>query len=106
MNKPNLTLKEASLEIVSDATCRAANGSYQQFNAQDEICETLTTSYAEDITEDMLCAGATGKGACKGDSGGPLTVKDGDQHHLVGVFSWVAGCAAVSLGLIKNSLAP
>ena len=91
---------------MSDATCRAANGSYQQFNTQDEICETLTISYAFLVTEDMLFAGAPGKGACKGDSGGPLTVKDGDQHHLAGVTSWSAGCAAVSLGLIKNPIAP
>ena len=91
---------------MSDATCRAANGSYQQFNTQDEICETLTANYADFVTEDMLCAGAPGKGACKGDSGGPLTVKDGDQHHLAGVTSWSAGCAAVSLGLIKNPIAP
>ena len=31
-----------------------------------------------------------------GDSGEPLTVREGDKHSLVGVVSWAAGCAEVS----------
>ena len=94
----NPILHEASLEIVSDATCEAYSGSVETFNATLNTCVTENDfSYAGLISEDMLCAGAAGKDHCQGDSGGPMTVKEGDQdqHTLVGVVSWGAGCAGV-----------
>ena len=61
-------------------------------------CEYVTNvSYADSISEEMLCAGAENKrGACQGDSGGPFTVKKDDQHSLVGIVSWGEGCGDVS----------
>ena len=52
------------------------------------------------ITDDVLCAeppGGEGYGTCKGDSGGPLTVKTGPKHYLAGVTSFGLGCGNVSL---------
>ena len=48
------------------------------------------------VSENMLCAGRIdGKGdACKGDSGGPLTVENRatGKHVLVGIVSWGESC--------------
>ena len=91
-----------SLKIVSDASCAANSGTHEQFNPFFSTCLTVNDSYAGMITDDMLCAGAAGKGACQGDSGGPLTVKEGDQHSLVGVVSWGYGCGEVSIYLCRK----
>ena len=68
------TLHNVEVPIVDNATCKANHA----------------PKYL--VTSNMLCAGKTdGKGdACKGDSGGPLTVKNPstDKHILVGVVSW------------------
>lgn len=48
------------------------------------------------FTSYMLCAGVDqgGKDTCLGDSGGPFTVKDNNNNHvLVGITSFGTGCA-------------
>jgi len=92
-------LQEVSKTIVSDATCEKASGPYKEYDRDETsptygCCITVNGSYAGKITDEMLCAGAQDKDACLGDSGGPLTVKKGHKHTLVGVVSWGAGCAA------------
>jgi len=47
-----------------------------------------------DITKNMLCASAPGKGQCDGDSGGPLIAPENGRQAVIGVVSWVRGCAS------------
>jgi len=54
--------------------------------------------YGTDLTVDdsMICTGANGEvDACRGDSGGPMVVKDSDTQNwtLVGVVSFGRGCS-------------
>ena len=51
------------------------------------------------ITNDMVCAGdlQEGKGVCFGDSGGPLVLASATKNYLLGVASWVPGCAQQDL---------
>jgi hypothetical protein len=48
-----------------------------------------------DVTSNNVCAGEKnkGKGACNGDSGGPLMVSDGSGWLDIGVFSWGNACS-------------
>lgn len=67
-------LREAEVEIVANV-----------------VCNLLMHNQ---ITDGMICAGKLfgGTDTCKGDSGAPLTVKDGDEWKLVGTASWGYGC--------------
>lgn len=54
----------------------------------DEKCRTLWKE--ENYADTNVCAGQpSGKpGTCKGDSGGPLSLKKGNKTYVVGVSSW------------------
>ena len=96
------TVKEVGLTIVSDDECDKASGFYLEIiedkctRKRKKIAEHF--SYAGLISDDMLCAGGVGgKDTCRGDSGGPLTVKVSGHHTLVGVVSWgTVKCGVVS----------
>lgn len=66
-------LQHVEVDYFSNAECRNIYQNYQ-YNAQS-----------------MLCAAATGKDACGGDSGGPFYDKGNDK--VVGITSWGIGCA-------------
>jgi trypsin len=76
------TVKSAITPILSDASCDALSGLYDDFTAVS-----------------MVCAGfpSGGTDACQGDSGGPLVapgfVGTAPVNRLVGVVSWGEGCA-------------
>ena len=67
-------LKEVGVRVVDQETCKEA-------------------MFPISITDKMLCAGGVeGEDSCAGDSGGPLTIKVGDQHILIGETSFGRGC--------------
>ncbi|MBX3232723.1 MAG: serine protease [Labilithrix sp.] len=67
-------LREVPVPLLDDAECRSFSG------------------YGH-LTANMLCAGAVGRDACGGDSGGPLFLRIGSEDVQIGVVSWSAyGC--------------
>ncbi|XP_033114241.1 coagulation factor IX-like [Anneissia japonica] len=75
------------------------NGPYPRFLNEvklpivpQKICRE-STSYT--VTDNMFCAGSgrfMGPDACKGDSGAPFVINDGDKAYLIGLVSWGEGC--------------
>jgi trypsin len=67
-------LRKVSVPVISRAKC---NASYNRNDTQ--------------ITQQMFCAGSTGKDSCQGDSGGPVV--DVASSTLLGLVSWGFDCA-------------
>jgi PKD repeat protein len=63
-------LKKLQVEIISNDTCK--------------------TTLADDVTDATICAGLSGQqeGICRGDSGGPLLVPDGQRWVQAGIVSF------------------
>ncbi|KAL4685670.1 hypothetical protein H8959_001267 [Pygathrix nigripes] len=61
-------LQQAALPLLSNAECKKFWGS--------------------EITDEMICAGASGVSSCMGDSGGPLVCQKEGAWTLVGIVSW------------------
>lgn len=70
-------LREITIPIVSDATCR----------------QSLGTSAGSFDDASMVCAGSAGKDSCTGDSGGPMVAAYNNRTWSIGVTSWGPGCA-------------
>ena len=69
------TLQEVRVNTVTNSECARSHGDHR-------------------ISENMICAGATGRDSCEGDSGGPLAVLGQDgSYRQIGVVSWGRGCA-------------
>jgi len=85
--QPSDVLLSATVAWISDTACQKEYDDSPIANA------TLVAT----ITEDMICAGMAGKGACWGDGGGPLAWLDPKTKlvKLIGVVSWGWECATV-----------
>nr|XP_024651651.1 chymotrypsinogen B2 isoform X1 [Macaca nemestrina] len=67
-NKIPDKLQQAALPLLSNVQCKKFWGSK--------------------ITDEMICAGASGVSSCKGDSGGPLVCQKDGAWTLAGIVSW------------------
>jgi len=70
-------LREITIPIVSDATCR----------------QSLGTGASSFDDASMICAGSAGRDSCTGDSGGPMVAAYNNRTWSIGVTSWGPGCA-------------
>ncbi|MEV0645314.1 trypsin-like serine protease [Phytomonospora sp. NPDC050363] len=71
-------LLKAQVPFISDATCKAAGGSYSGLIDAEEICAGLQQG---------------GVDTCQGDSGGPMTKNVNGTPVQIGIVSWGEGCA-------------
>ncbi|XP_051703259.2 chymotrypsinogen A isoform X1 [Oryctolagus cuniculus] len=74
-NTPN-KLQQATLPLLSNTQCRKYWGTQ--------------------ITDLMVCAGASGVSSCMGDSGGPLVCQKNGAWTLVGIVSWGSDTCSTS----------
>ena len=69
-------LQEATVTTMTNSQCRSSSHRHDR------------------ITENMICAQAVGRDACRGDSGGPLAVMvQNGSYSQIGIVSWSRGCA-------------
>ncbi|KAK2913887.1 hypothetical protein Q8A67_002286 [Cirrhinus molitorella] len=54
------------------------------------------THWGSNITDIMICAGASGVSSCMGDSGGPLVCEKNGAWTLVGIVSWGSSVCSTS----------
>ena len=66
------TLQEADVTVISNAVCKYDH---------------------HPVTKNMICTAGTGEGACHGDSGGPLTVRENGRHTVV----CIKNCTVISI---------
>ena len=94
---PSLALMQAELEVIDNETCRAELGGIVTDDAS-------LPDWPEGA---ILCAGAPGRDACSGDSGGPITLMSYDGWPVqVGLVSWGIGCAEENLPGVYTALGP
>ncbi|XP_062848874.1 chymotrypsin A-like [Trichomycterus rosablanca] len=70
-------LQQAALPLLTNSDCQRHWGS--------------------NITDLMICAGASGASSCMGDSGGPLVCQKSGQWTLVGIVSWGSSTCSTSM---------
>ena len=85
-------LQEVDAPIQTQDTCSAAFAALGYYSAG-----------FPQVTRGMVCAGITGMQPCFGDSGGPLTTREENQHKLVGTVSFGICSNDVSFFLLQSS---
>lgn len=71
-----------------------------------DLARCQQTYGASLITANNICAGAAGKDACTGDSGGPLLAEYASGIAQVGITSWGAGCGVAGEFGVYTRVAP
>lgn len=94
-------LQEGDLKVMSPADCEA------EYRAKGK--EAILRRAYPDLLQGygVVCAGETGKGACRGDEGGPLLRKDASgRRHLEGILSFTGDmCGPDVLPSVSVSIA-
>ncbi|KAG7157983.1 Phenoloxidase-activating factor 3-like 4, partial [Homarus americanus] len=92
-------LQEVEVEVMALAECEKQ---YQEAG----LLPHLKQAYPNLLNgSKVICAGYPGRGACKGDEGGPLYLDDGQGHrYLVGIVSFTGACKKESVmpGIYTN----
>lgn len=70
-------LRAVNLSLISDSSC---SSTFSRVNVETDM----------DVE---ICAEASDKGSCSGDSGGPLIAYRGDEEVVIGLVSWGVECA-------------
>jgi secreted trypsin-like serine protease len=98
----DLKIERVALEIRAEA--KVSGWGHIQFERRELSDDLLTVSlplverkscnqrYAGSVRETMICAGAQGRDACEGDSGGGLVLLHRNIAYLEGIVSWGEGC--------------
>ncbi|XP_068117752.1 chymotrypsinogen B-like [Hyperolius riggenbachi] len=69
-------LQQTALPVITEAQCK--------------------TYWGSNISDVMICAGASGASSCMGDSGGPLVCQSAGAWTLVGIVSWGSSLCSTS----------
>ena len=90
-------LMTTNATIISNEQCTKAKAIVRWCNPATNTVEKGAYYYEKEVFDDMICIESSGRGICKGDSGGPTTTEVDGKHILVGASSWSKGCGKVSI---------
>ena len=77
---------------------------YKLHQVNDDIIPTASCRWGAILTDSQICFGRDKVGTCSGDSGGPLSCKDGNTWYLAGLTSFGTGnCMTLESVFIRTS---
>lgn len=81
------------------------------FTINKEVCSSAYGQLGDEnsvITENMICAGMPGggRGACSGDTGGPLYYDNNGSLIVIGIISFQEGCGNATFPSVNTAVSP